>query len=163
MDWRRPPPRWKGRSPELWTSARTNQKPKLPKRPVWPQAVRAIFADGVAVADGAEKLGADRVPSVAKFAVPPRLRYPANPASLELSPGMKAETTALVAVIVPRVVNPTHASSALRPRRRRGLVATTITDRHRDINRSCFRASPFRSISAKVAGRVPAKKPMGDE
>src|SRR5271157_6094633 len=131
--------------PEAWRLKEKRWKRLLRKRRAMPRA-RATFADVVVVADVVEKLetgaGVGRARTAAKYAARPVANHATN-----------HETNALTAATVRDAAGRTRDSSGRR-RRLLALVATTITDHPRDINRSCFPANRSRSTSGRGWVRV---------
>ena len=134
------------------------------------RARRAIFADAAAVADVVERSGAGRVRSAAS--VRSAAKFAANRATRFKA---KHATKCTVRLAANRGTNHDHESRNDRFSRgdrpgRSGSdsrfqrpapsspapVAITITDRLRDINRSCFPANRSRSTSARVRVRIRA-------
>src|SRR5208282_2491429 len=128
----------------------------LRKRRATPRAraLPATFADAVVVADVVEKpatgAGAGRVRTAARFAAKNAVRRAAN---LETNLETNNAMNVLVVATVRDAADRTRDSRGRR--RPLALAATTITDRPRDINRSCFPAN--RSRSTNDRGRVRIK------
>src|SRR5271157_1119068 len=139
--------------PEAWRLKEKRWKRLLRKRRAMPRA-RATFADVVVVADVVEKLetgaGVGRARTAAKFEANRAAKYAARPVANHAT---NHETNALTAATVRDAAGRTRDSSGRR-RRLLALVATTITDRLRDINRSCFPANRSRSTSGRRRARL---------
>ena len=149
--------------PEAGSAAGEEREAAASEARATPRAHRATFADDGVVADVGERSGADRaeieatVQNAAKFeanlvaktaAKSARKPVAKSATSLTTKFGVNPETTASAAATVQDAAVRTRDSSD--PRRRPlAPVATTITGRHRDINRWCFPANRSRSTSGK--------------
>ena len=145
----------------------------LRKRRATPRAHRATFADDGVAADVVERSGAERAPIeatgqnaarleanlVTRTAAKSALKLVAKSATnLATNLGVNLETTASAAATVRDAAGQSRDSSG--PRRRPLVpVATTITGRHRDINRWCYPANRSRNTSGRrrVRGRPNAR------